>query len=225
MRNAELTLAAGVALIVAAGAVTLTRSPPRVVRAVGHVKGEAAELDFTTGDLAICQGGEALPSGVSGIRLTMRAFYGVQVHVAAYGGSRVLTEGGRGADWTGQTVTVPVDEVDRTSAHVRLCFALGPNSEPVVVLGSRSSARQAAVAFPSTSKPQPGASAGRTLSGRVGVEYLASGRESWWSLAVSVARRFGLGRAFSGTWIALLVAALMVAVGALAVRLALRELP
>ena len=35
----------------------------------------------------------------------------------------------------------------------------------------------------------------------------------------------GLGRAFSGTWIALLLAALMAAVIALALRLTLRELP
>jgi hypothetical protein len=40
-----------------------------------------------------------------------------------------------------------------------------------------------------------------------------------------VAQHMGLGRAYTGTWIALLVAALMAAVGALAIRLTLRTLP
>ncbi len=35
----------------------------------------------------------------------------------------------------------------------------------------------------------------------------------------------GLGRSYAGTWIALLVAALMAAVGVLAIRLTWRELP
>ncbi len=35
----------------------------------------------------------------------------------------------------------------------------------------------------------------------------------------------GLGRSYTGTWIAFLVAALMAAVGVLAVRLSLRVLP
>lgn len=63
------------------------------------------------------------------------------------------------------------------------------------------------------------------LGGRVGVEYLAAGRGSWWSRLSSVAAHLGLGRAYSGAWIALLVAALMAAVGVLAVRLTARELP
>lgn len=224
MRNVTVTLAVGIVLLGAVGALTLTRAPPRVVR-VG-VRDERIGLDTTTGDIAVCQTNEALPAGVSGIRLSLWAFFGAQVHVVAYSGSQVLTEGRRGADWTSDSVTVPVRPLDRSSTQVKLCFTIGPNSEPVILRGtSVRLAREAAVLTDITPTAEVAAGEKRLLEGRVGVEYLAAGRGSWWSRVLSVARRVGLGRAFSGTWIALLIAALMAAVGVLAVRLTLRELP
>ncbi len=217
MRNVQVTLAVGVALLVAVGAVTLTRSPPRVVRT--GWRGEHGELYLATGDITVCQANEVLPSGVTGIRLWMRAFFGTQVHVVAYSGSQVLAKGSRGAEWTGESVTVPVKPVDHTTSDVRLCIALGPNSEPVILIGDLTPPQEAA------GVPESGSTAAAKLKGRVGVEYLAAGRSSWWSRVLSVAQHMGLGRAFSGTWIALLAAALMAAVGALALGLTLRELP
>jgi hypothetical protein len=224
MRDARVTFAAGIALLLAACAVTLTRSPPRVVRAVGQL--EDAQLGTVTDDTAICQGGEVLPAGVSGIRLLMRAFYGAPVRVVLYSGSRVLTEGRRSADWTGQSVTVPVKPLARATANVRLCFAIGPNSEPVAFIGALAIRGETAlIAVNGVPAPAAAAGAEQPLGGREGVEYLAAGSGSWWSRLSSVASHMGLGRAFSGSWIALLVAALMVAAGVLAVRLTLRELP
>jgi hypothetical protein len=229
MRSVTVTLAVGIALLGLAVAVTLTRSPPRVVRAVGQEvvgRGERRKLGLTAGDIAICQANEVLPAGVSGIRLSLRAFYGARVHVVAYSGSTVLAAGRRGADWTAQSVTVPVEPLARSSTHVKLCFAIGPNSEPVAILGAPAPARETAVALTSHRlTPAAATIAGVPLGGRVGVEYLAAGRGSWWSRLSSVAGHMGLGRAYSGAWIALLVAALMAAVGVLAVRLTARELP
>jgi hypothetical protein len=230
MRKVTVTLAVGIALLVLAIAVTLTRAPPRVVRAVAQElvgRGEHQPIDFTVGDIAICQAGEVLPAGVSGIRLSMRAIYGAQVQVVVYGGSRVLAEGRREADWTGQSVTVPVEPLDRASSDVKLCFAVGPNSEPVAVLGAAAPKRAAATLLTSR-KIRPAAATtidAVPLGGRAGVEYLAAGQGSWWSRLSSVAGHMGLGRAYGGAWIALLVAALMAGVGVLAVRLTARELP
>jgi len=56
------------------------------------------------------------------------------------------------------------------------------------------------------------------------IEYLRPGESSWWSLATSVARRMGLGRAETGTWVALLAILLMVAVGGAMSRVILKEL-
>jgi hypothetical protein len=228
MNKVTVTLAVGIALLVLAVAVTLTRSPPRVVRAVAQEvvgRGERRKLGLTASDIAICQANEVLPAGVSGIRLSLRAFYGARVHVVAYSGSTVLAAGRRGADWTAQSVTVPVEPLARASTHVKLCFAIGPNSEPVAILGALAPARETAVALTSHRLTPAAAIAGVPLGGRVGVEYLAAGRGSWWSRLSSVAGHMGLGRAYSGAWIAFLVAALMAAVGVLAVRLTARELP
>jgi hypothetical protein len=222
-RNVTITLAVGLALIAMVTAVVLTRAPPRVV----GVNGPAAtvRLGVTTADSTICQADETLPRGVSAIRLAVVAFFGANVHVTAYDGSRVLTEGGRGPDWTGASVTVPVNVVSRAVSGVTLCLALGPNSEPLIVTGNATPAQDAALVLRGrTPTPAIRANAAEALKGRISVEYLAAGDRSWWSRALSVARHLGLGHFVSGTWIALLVAALMAAVGVLAVRLTLREL-
>lgn len=216
----KVTLAVGIALLAVIGAVTLTRSPPRVVgeRAVPA----GGLLDSLRGDISVCQTNEVLPAHVTAVRLSMWAFFGWRMRVVAYSGSQVLTEGSRNAAWTSDSVTVPVKPLSRTTSNVVLCFAIGPNSEPALILGSSAPAPQAAAILTSIS---PQSKLIGRLPGRVGVEYLASGRGSWWSRVVSVAKHMGLGRAFTGTWIALLVAALMAAVGVLAVRLTLREIP
>ncbi|MGP0103011.1 MAG: hypothetical protein ACLPUT_15510 [Solirubrobacteraceae bacterium] len=218
----KVTLAVGIALLAAVGALALTRSPPRVVGA--DASSERSILAHLSGDISVCQTGETLPADVSAIRLSMWAFLGWPMHVVAYQGSRVLTEGRRSADWTSNSVTVPVKPLDHATAGVALCFAIGPNSEPVLILGQSTPAPEAAVAVRGGA-PGPGSEIEGRLPGRVGVEYLAAGQGSWWSRALSVASHMGLGRSFSGTWIAYLVAALMAAVGFLAVRLTLRELP
>jgi hypothetical protein len=55
------------------------------------------------------------------------------------------------------------------------------------------------------------------------IEYLRRGSSSWWSLALAVARRMGLGRAWAGTWIVLLVAIMMGSAIAIASWLTTRE--
>jgi hypothetical protein len=230
MRRVTVTFAVGLALVVAVGAVALTRAPPRVV-GVGAPVGEwigpdGAIVGSTSGDPTVCQANEVLPGGVSAVRLGIWAFFGSRVRVMLYHGAQLLTEGRRGADWTSDSVTVPVRPVAHTISDVRLCFVLGPNSEPLTLDGAVTPPREAAViSEKSTRAAQLPASDSRPLGGRVTVEYLAAGRGSWWSRALSVARRMGLGRFYSGTWIALLIAALMLAVGVLAVRLTWRELP
>lgn len=222
MRNVTITLVVGLALIALVGAVTLTRSPPRVVHVNGP--GSAGPLTASAGDLSICQTGEALPAHVSAIRLSMWAFLGWKIDVKVYGPRQLLTEGSRGPDWTGTSVTVPVKPLAHAAPHTALCFSTGPNSEPELILGYPTAPARAAVALkpglPATQAPVEG-----RLPGRVSAEYLTSGTGSWWSRILAVARHMGLGRAFAGTWIALLAAALMAAVAVLVTRLTLRELP
>jgi hypothetical protein len=65
---------------------------------------------------------------------------------------------------------------------------------------------------------------GEPLPGRIKIEYLRADHSSWWSAAQAVARRMGLGRAPTGTWIALLLTGLMGVVVVTASWLTLKEL-
>ncbi len=206
-----MALGASIALMLAVGALVLTQAPPRVVRAAPRAN---TVLSLTARDLAACQKGEALPAGVSAIRLSLGAAgIGGRVHVQAISGSQVLTEGEHGPGWTGNSVTVPVAPRDRSTARVKLCFDIAPNSEPILIAGRPSLRRQETAVTVG----------GVSLGGRLSVEYLAAGSGSWWSRALTVARHMGLGHALSGTWVVLLIAALMTGAGLLAVWLALRE--
>jgi hypothetical protein len=205
----KVTLVVGIVLIAIAGAVTLTRSPPRVVRVAARAQ---VIHPVAVSDAEICQANEVLPAGVSAIRISLGAYFGPNVRVEVTSGGRVLTQGTRGPGWTGNSVTVPVTPLRRTASPVKLCFDAAPNSELVYVVGTEASAGEAAVWR------------GESLGGRVGVEYLAAGQGSWWSRILQVARHMGVGHALTGTWVALLVAALVAAVGLLATRVVLREL-
>jgi hypothetical protein len=97
----------------------------------------------------------------------------------------------------------------------------------LLLLGAETPPQESAAATLGVNSPTPAAAASSrsTLGGKIGLEYLAAGRGSWWSRLVSVTQHMGLGRAYTGSWIALLVAALMAAIGVLAIRLTLRTLP
>jgi hypothetical protein len=221
MRTVTVTLVVGIALIAAITAYTLTRSPPRVVRVNSN---NEAVLDLIDRGLGLCQPGETLPADVTALRLSLWAFVGYDVHVRLYRGTQLLTEGHRGADWTSDSVTVPVKPLSYPSSEVTLCVAIGPDSEPGIVLGAQTHGQQSAV-FLTGETPTPADETTESVGGKVDVEYLTSGRVSWWSGLYSVAQHMGLGRAFSGTWITWLIAALIAVTGFLALRLTLREVP
>jgi hypothetical protein len=209
-KKAAVTLGVGVALLAVVGALTLKQSPPRTVR-VGAPAERAVTQTF--GDTEVCQTGETLPAGVSAIRLAMWAFFGARIHVTMSSGSGVLTTGERGPDWTGSTVTVPVTALHRSVSPVKVCVRIGPNSQPLFLIGAE--APQSAAATSSGGEP---------VAGRIGIEYLAPGDGSWWSRILQVSRLMGLGHALTGTWIVLLIFALMAAAAALSIRVVLREL-
>lgn len=211
MSGAKLVFVVSSVLIVVTCAWALTRSPPRVVRTTVT---ERAELAFTVADASACQSDEVLPAHVSAIRLGLDATFGARLRVKVYSGSRLVTQGRRAADWTGGTVTVPVEPLDREASPVKLCFDVSPNSEAIRIIGFNTPPQEAAIS-----------SKGEKLSGRIGVEYLAAGNGSWGSRALSVARSLGIGRALEGTWVALLIVTIMAVATALALRLAWREFP
>jgi hypothetical protein len=212
MPTVKVALAAGLLAIAAAVALVLSSSPQAVLATNGVAASET--LAAANAGTSACQPDELLPRGTTAIRLSLGAFTGPELTVEARSGAEVVAVGRHGAGWDGQTVTVPVRRVSHTIAPVRICFAISP------LLAERASVNG--------SPAPPGravrSSGGDVLSGRMRVEYLGAGRLSWLSRAGSVARRMGLGRAWSGSWVALLVAVLMLLAIAVCSRQILGEL-
>jgi hypothetical protein len=210
MRSVAVVLAVGLAFTVLAGVAVLSQSPLTV--AGGDSIPAKADVELERGDAVSCQPGGTLPRGTSAIRVAIEArAVGPTVTLRAYSGSHLVSQGQRAAGWgAAPTVTVPVNPLPHAVVHARICVALGATVEPVRLHGSATD----------PSSGQAGSLQGVALS----MEYLRPGRESWWSLASSIAYRMGLGRAASGSWIVFLALALMLAVAVLAARLALREL-
>ncbi len=224
MREARVALAAGLTLTAIAIGVVLSRSPPAVTRSTPMT----AAVGFGTSALGarICQSGEVLPRSTTAIRVWLEAVIGPPVSVEASSGSHLLTRGTRGPGWTTGSVTIPVRTVTRTVSHVTVCVNVGRPREPIGLHGVRTATAVAAFdrqgPLPRTARAPPRYREG-PLPGRIVIEYLRPGNSSWWSLATSVARRMGLGRAASGTWIAVLAIVLMLALAVVMSRAILME--
>jgi len=192
-------------------AITLSGAPIAVARINTQ---RHAGLGTTRESLTACQSAETLPRHTSALRLYMFAFTGPRVSVQLLAHGQVIAHGERGAGWTGGSVTVALGPLAGAHQGVTLCFALLLNGDEGVSLsGERTHSALAAQVH------------GEPLPGRVRVEDLRPGSSSWWSLALAVARRMGLGHAWAGTWIALLAGALMLGVVLISWRVVFRELP
>jgi|HubBroStandDraft_6_1064221.scaffolds.fasta_scaffold04646_7 hypothetical protein len=206
----RLALAGGLALIALTLLRTLAHAPlvPDKARSVPP----ETQLVATTHDIGGCQSREVLPRGTVAIRLGLFGVTSPEVALRVFAGSRVLTEGTLPAGWSGEGATVPVPALPRTVAPVRVCFTMESVTGEVTMVGRRTPPADATVG------------GARPLPGRIAIEYLHPGSRSWASLAVSVARRLGLGRAAAGTGNALLVLVLALTVLTLSSWLVVRDL-
>jgi hypothetical protein len=208
--HVKVVLAAALALIAVAVAVTLSHAPARTI-AAQSVPPEKT-LVSGSGNASACQSGEVLPRGTSAIRIGLFQVSGSGVEVKVLAGHRLITRGTLAAGWSGEGATVPVGTVARTVSPVTVCFYLRSALGTTQLLGRPTPPAEAAVGE------------GKPLPGKMSVEYLRPGPSSWWSLAGSVARRLGLGRAGSGLWNAFLVMALAATVVALSTWMLVRDL-
>ena len=209
MCSVKVALAVGLALTALSAGVVLSHSP-LVVAATNSIPADGIGEDARSG-VPICQSNEILPAGTSAIRVSLATNTGPKLSLEALVGSRVITYGQRAAGWgTAETVTVHVKRVSHTTRDVNICITPGPILEPVEIQG--------AIVGTDTGESHT------TPTSRFRIEYLRSGHRSWWSLATSVARRLGLGHAPSGTWIVLLLLALMAVVTTMTSWTILREL-
>ena len=195
-------------LVIVAGAVVLLSSSETRRAGTNAVRGNALLSQSSGNATRLCQGGELLPRDTGAIRLSLAAGgSGPRLTLTASAGGRVLTHGSRAAGWSGGAVTIPVQRVGRTVDQVRVCAGLGAGS-PVALRGQ---------AVPAgTNDPAAAALAGAPATGRLRIDYLRPGRESWWSYASTVAHRIGLARTRTGLWVALVASLLMLSAAGLA---------
>jgi hypothetical protein len=187
----RIALAVGMLLTAVAVVVTLSRSPLVLARA--NPTPVEREVPVDAGN-QICQGGETLPRGTAAVRLAVTMALGARVTAKVMEGSRVLASGSQAAGWRGHDVTVPIKPLAREVRGATVCFHFGATNELVGLIGAASSAS---------------AASGRVSLSSVRIEYLRREQASWWSQLLPIARRMGLGHAPSGSWIVLLIAALM----------------
>lgn len=205
----RVALGVGLALIALAFVVALAHTPLTVAQ-----KGVATEstLVSTTKPAAACQARETLPRDTAALRLSLTSALGPRVTMKVLSGSRVIAHGTTPPGWSDASVTVPVQPLSHTVVPVKVCFAMTQMNGKIAMRGTRTSP---AVAIRSPEGP---------LAGRMGIEYLRPGSDSWWSQVGAIARRLGLGRAASGTWNALLVLVLVASVITLSSWLVVKEL-
>ncbi len=189
---------------------------------------DAHELGASNLRSRICQTKETLPRGTTAIRVWLEAVIGPRVSIDVLSGTHVITHGARDAGWTAGSVTIPVTHVTRLWTNATVCVNIARSPEQV---GAQIAPTASVVAAVDRQWLPPQATSRLTLPyrqgplpGRLMVEYLQPGRTSWWSRAISVARRMGLGHAGSGTWLSLLAATLMLTVAIAMSRLILKEL-
>jgi hypothetical protein len=206
----KIVLAGGLALTAIAVFVALLHSPAMVIATNGVPA--TVPLGGATEDVGACQAGETLPAGTSAIRIALEATTGPRVSVKVIEGTRVITGGTEGPGWYGSVVTVPIRALRRAFPHAKVCFQTSLLTGEIAMFGART-------------LPSIAASAnGKALPGRVRISYLKPSDQSWWSLAGSVIEHLSLGRAASGTWIVLPIAALGAAAIALGSWVLTREL-
>ncbi len=205
MCRVKIALAAGLTALALAVALVLSGAPLSVAGTNGVAYNYTR--DFKPHNTLICSDGGSVPQGTQAIRVSLSANIGPHVSIRILSGDEPVSEGVRDAGWgVDETVTVPVARVPRTIEHARICVTVATAVEPVQVNGTR--------------LPRSAGAPGVALR----MEYLRPGRDSWLSLASAVARHMGIARAPGGAWVAYLAIAVMIAICALAARLALQEL-
>ncbi len=210
-RSVAIALAVGLSLTGIAIIAVLAQSPLKVVGTNSIPATDFIELK-QKGKLSSCQASGTIPQGTSAIRVGIEGLYfSPAVTVKVSSGSRVLREGHKVANGaSAPTVTVPVKSLASAVSGAQVCVTVGPAAEPIRYYG-----------IPNHSAP-PGATPLQQAT--LHIKYLRPSEKSWWSSISTIAHHIGLGRAPSGTWVAILVLLLMLVVLFIVSRLTLEEL-
>ncbi len=212
-------MAAILALLIVMGAlvVVLTSTAPNVVATNSRVIVSASAVTLDQGTER-CQGGEYVPEEAARLRVFPGSPLGrptgepLAISVFDSAGRAVTQASVPGGYRSSRPLDVPLRARERDVVPGSLCVRnLG--THPMSFARSLNS-------------PIDRAGPGARPEGEIRVDYLRLGRRSWLTLSPDIARRFELFKpSFFGPWTMWATLAMVVAVGAIAVRLVLRSLP
>jgi hypothetical protein len=204
----------GVLLVVAVFALEMSGSAARTADS-NHV-GVSAFTATVPGGGEVCEPVSGLPDDAARARLLVGSF-----------GHPVPALGLRFTDARGRTVAVgtfpggpkqgfvdiPITRSGAPGTETRACLHVAGRN--AVAIGGR----------PAAVGPGSEVVDGKQQGGAISLVYLRSGSESWWQLLPTLLHRFARGKSgFFGTWTLVLMALLVLAVWAAAIRLLIREL-
>jgi hypothetical protein len=161
----------------------------------------------------LCEPGELLPGDTGALRLraSAGALPGPPVAVTVSDARGQLSAGALRAGWRTGVVTIPLTTVRHTVASATICL-VNRGSRAIALGGSVPDADFYVVLD------------GKPVNGRMRLEYMRPGRESWLSLLPTLAHRFSLAKGdVVRHWAAAAAIVLMLLAVVLAVRTMLRE--
>jgi hypothetical protein len=207
-------IAVGVLLIVCVFALEMSGSAARTADS-NHV-GVSAFVATVPGGGDVCEPVSGLPDDAARARVLVGSF---DRPVPALG-LRFTNARGRtvaAGTFPGGTkqgfVDIPITRSDAAGTETKACLHVAGHN--AVAIGGR-----AAEAGPGSEVVD-----GKPEAANISLVYLRRGSESWWQLLPTLAHRFARGKTgFFGTWTLVVVALVMLAVWAAAVRLLIREL-
>jgi hypothetical protein len=161
----------------------------------------------------LCEPGELIPGDTGGLRLSASsgAAPGPQLDATVGSGTKLLAAGHLVAGWRTGTVTIALSRIAATQQSASVCL-VNRGTSTVSFGGSVPDANFYVVL------------GGKPLSGRMRIEYMRPGSESWLALLPTLAHRFSLAKGdLVRHWAVPAVLVLMLLAIGLALRAILRE--
>jgi hypothetical protein len=208
---ARIVVALGlIAIAIAAAAILSQRSQRRsgtnLTADVGYV------LTLPAGQ-QLCEPGELIPGDTGALRLqaSAGALPGPEVAFTVSDARGPLSSGVLKPGWRGGTVTIPLTRVRSTAPGTMICL-VNHGARPISLGGSVPDADFYVVLN------------GKPLNGRMRIEYMRPGSESWFSLLPTLAHRFSLAKADAVRhWAAVAAIVLMLLAIVVALRTVLKQ--
>jgi hypothetical protein len=207
----RLVVAVGLSAIALAAVAILAQSAPR--RAGTNLTANTGYVIALAPGSQLCEPGELVPGDTGALRLSADSGSrpGPRLDLTMSDARGQIAAGGVAGGWRSGTLTIPVSHVRETKQGVQICL-VNRGSEQVSFGGSVPDANFYVVL------------AGKPLNGRMRIEYMRPGSESWLSLLPTLAHRFSLAKAdIVRHWAVGAVLVLMLLAIVLAVRTLLKE--